>query len=94
MRRDYRTHRQDQAMRQWVHGSDVRRQRDCLQRPLQAVGGEGGLLQHAQDAVSLHPRKGRPCHLRTPKALPCTVSFCTVCKFLHRHCLMGLNLLP
>ena len=65
------THRQEEAMRQRVHGCDVRWQRDCLHSALQAVGCEGGLLQHAEDAVSLHPREGRPCYLRMARAPLC-----------------------
>ena len=57
------THRQYQAMRQRVHGGDVRLQRHSVQLPLQAVGCERGMLQHAQHLVPIHACKGRPCHL-------------------------------
>ncbi len=79
MREVCETHRQHKPVRQRVHGGDVRRQRDSVQAPLQAVGYEGGLLQHAQDAVPLHPIKARPCHLRMARASPCTVLFRTGC---------------
>ena len=43
----------------------MRWQRHSVQLPLQAVGCERGMLQHAQSPVPLHACKGRTCHLHT-----------------------------